>query len=239
MCGRYVRRSDKQKIAEYFHAKPQPPELPMSGEDYNVAPTTFQPIIRQSRESGEREMVLARWGLVPFFTKDLKDVKGLSTINARAESIMKAPTWREPMKKRRCIIPANAFYEWEKAGKPPKQPYTFELANGNLLGFAGLWDAWKDQQGHWLQSFAIVTTEANELMARCIHGCRSSCTPHDYDRWLDREETERLPLDLLRPLESDEMEMTEANPKVGNVRNNGPELMRAAEAASEAGELPL
>ena len=112
MCGRYVRSGDKQKIAEYFHANPHPAELPMPGEDYNVAPATFQPIIRQSRESGDRELVLARWGLVPFFTKSLDDVKGLSTINARAESITKAPTWREPMKKRRCIIPASAFYEW-------------------------------------------------------------------------------------------------------------------------------
>ncbi len=81
----------------------------MPGADYNVAPTTHQPIIRQSRETGERELVLARWGLVPFFTKDLKDVKGLSTINARAETITKAPTWREPFKKRRCIVPARRF----------------------------------------------------------------------------------------------------------------------------------
>lgn len=79
-------------------------------------------------------MVLARWGLVPFFTKDLKDIKGLSTINARAESITTARTWREPFKKRRCIIPADAFYEWEKAGKPPKQPYVFDLADGKPLG---------------------------------------------------------------------------------------------------------
>ncbi len=107
MCGRYVRRSDKQKIAEYFHAPPVPAELPLPGEDYNVAPTTFQPIVRQSRESGEREIVLARWGLVPFFTKQLSDIKSLSTINARSESITKAPTWREPMKKRRCIVPCH------------------------------------------------------------------------------------------------------------------------------------
>ena len=72
MCGRYVRRSDKQRIAEYFHANPRPAELPIPGADYNVAPTPHQPIIRQSRESGEREMVLARWGRVPFFTKELK-----------------------------------------------------------------------------------------------------------------------------------------------------------------------
>ena len=239
MCGRYVRRSDKQKIAEHFRANPNPAELPLPDADYNVAPTTHQPIIRQSRETGDRELVLARWGLVPFFTKDLKDVKGLSTINARAETITKAPTWREPFKKRRCIIPVNSFYEWPKEGKPPKQPYSFELANGNLMGFAGLWDAWKDGQGHWLQSFAIVTTEANELMSRIHPRMPVILHSRDYDRWLDREETERPPLDLLRPLESDEMEMFEAHPNVGNVRNNGPALLRKATVATESGELPL
>ncbi|RZU35700.1 SOS response-associated peptidase [Edaphobacter modestus] len=123
MCGRYCRRSDKQKIAEHFRAKPEPAELPMPDADYNIAPTTYQPIIRQSRGTGEREMILARWGLVPFFTKDLNDVKGLSTINARAETITKAPRWREPLKKRRCLVPASLFHEWPKEGKPPKQPY--------------------------------------------------------------------------------------------------------------------
>ena len=198
MCGRYVRKGSKQKIAEYFRASPNPAELPMPDADYNIAPTTYQPIIRQSRETGEREMVLARWGLVPFFTKDLKDVKGLSTINARAETIDKAATWREPFKKRRCLVPADAFLEWPKEGKPSKQPYIFELANAKHFAFAGLWDAWKDKEGHWLQTFAIVTTEANELIR--IHP-RMPVILHerDYDRWLDREETERLPLDLLRP----------------------------------------
>ena len=96
----------------------------------------------------EREMILARWGLVPFFTKDLNDVKGLSTINARSETITKAPTWREPFKKRRCLIPTSFFYEWQKEGKPPKQPYAFELGNSSLFAFAGLWDAWKDKDGY-------------------------------------------------------------------------------------------
>ncbi len=239
MCGRYVRRSDKQKIAEFFHANPSPAELPMPEADYNVAPTTYQPIIRQSRETGERELILARWGLVPFFTKDLKDIKGLSTINARAETIATSRTWREPMKKRRCLIPVNAFYEWPKEGKPPKQPYAFELSNGNLFAFAGIWDAWKDGQGHWLQSYAIVTTEANELMARIHHRMPVIMHSRDYDRWLDREVTEQLPLDLLRPFESEAMEMREANPKVNNVRNNGPDLLQRAEVAAESGQLPL
>lgn len=146
MCGRYVRKGSKQKIAKYFRANPNPTELPMPDADYNIAPTTYQPIIRKSRETGEREMVLARWGLVPFFTKDLKDVKGLSTINARAETITKAPTWREPFKKRRCLIPASSFYEWSKISEPLKQPYIFELANALQMAFAGLWDAWKDKE---------------------------------------------------------------------------------------------
>jgi putative SOS response-associated peptidase YedK len=239
MCGRYVRRGDKQKLAEHFRARPNPPELPMPDADYNVAPTTHQPIIRQSRETGDRELVLARWGLVPFFTKDLKDIKGLSTINARSETITTAPTWREPFKKRRCLVPVSGFYEWPKEGKPPKQPYAFELSNGSTFALAGLWDAWKDKEGHWLQSFAIVTTEANELMSRIHPRMPVILHARDYDRWLDREETDRLPLDLLRPYESEDMEVYGANPKVGNIRNNGPEMMRAAAKAAEDGELPL
>jgi putative SOS response-associated peptidase YedK len=239
MCGRYVRRSDKQKIAEHFRAKNPVSEVPLPDSDYNVAPTTHQPIIRQNRETGERELVLARWGLVPFFTKDLKEVKGLSTINARADTITTSRTWREPMKKRRCLIPASAFYEWPKEGKAPKQPYTFELSTGNLFAFAGLWDAWKDNEGHWLQSFAIVTTDANELMSR-IHP-RMPVILHvsDYDCWLDREEAERLPVDLLRPYEAEGMDMYEADPKVNNVRNNGPELLKRSVTAAEEGLLPL
>jgi putative SOS response-associated peptidase YedK len=111
-----VRRSDKQRLAEHFRANPSPADFPLPPANYNVAPTTHQPIIRQSRETGARELILARWGLVPFFAKDLKALKGLSSINARAETIA---TWRKPMKKRRCPIPVNAFYEWLKKASLP------------------------------------------------------------------------------------------------------------------------
>ena len=80
------------------------------------------------------------------------DIKGLSTINACADKVVTSPTWREPMKKRRCLIPAGWIYEWLQGGKPPKQPYVLEMSNGNLFAIAGLWDAWKDDAGHWLQS---------------------------------------------------------------------------------------
>jgi putative SOS response-associated peptidase YedK len=106
-------------------------------------------------------------------------------------SIATSRTWREAMKKRRCLIPVNAVYEWPKEGKPPKQPYAFELSSGNLLAFAGIWDAWKEWEGDWLQSYAIVTTEANELMSH-TSTMRVILHLRDYDRWLDREKMGRL-----------------------------------------------
>ncbi len=130
-----------------------------------------------------------------------------------SETIAKAPTWREPFKKRRCLVPVSGFYEWQKEGKPPEQPYAFKLASAGTFALAGLWDAWKDKDGHWLESFAIVTTEANELMSRIHPRMPVILHARDYDRWLDREETERLPFDLLRPFESEEMEMYAPIPK--------------------------
>jgi len=228
MCGRYVRRCDKQKIAEAFHVHSELASLSMPPEDFNIAPSTFQPVIRESREDGTREMVLMRWGLIPFFTKSLSDVKGMSTINARAESILKSPTWREPFKKRRCLVPASAFYEWKKVDAKTKQPYAFTVSDATMFAFAGLWDAWKDSQGHWLQSFSIVTTEANELMSSVHTRMPVILHGRDYDRWLSREVTGQPPIDLLRPFESEDMEMSPANPLVGNVRNNGPEMLNSA-----------
>ena len=122
-------------------------------------------------------------------------------------------------------FPASAFYEWKRIDGKTRQPYTFTVADRSLFAFAGLWDAWKDQHGQWLQSFAIVTTEANELMAQVHTRMPVILHAKDYDRWLSREITDQPPTDLLRPLAAEEMEMCEANPLVGNVRNNRPEMM--------------
>jgi putative SOS response-associated peptidase YedK len=225
MCGRYYRRSDKQKIAEAFHAT-KVDDFPLPPWDYNVAPTTMQPVVRQSRDTHERELVLLRWGLVPFFAKSLAEFKGFSTINARAETLAKSATYREAYKKRRCIVPASGFYEWKKLDGRNKQPLAFDLPNHRMMGLAGLWDAWKDpSNGHWLQSYTIITTDPNELMASVHNRMPVILHPRDYDRWLDREETERLPADLLRPFPADEMEAFEVSKEVGNVKNNSPELL--------------
>lgn len=222
-----MRRSDKQRIAEAFRTGNDLSDFPLPVDDYNIAPSTFQPVVRNNRDDGTRELVLMRWGLVPNFAKSLQAVKGLSTINARAESITGNPTWREPFKKRRCLVPASGFYEWHAIDAKTRKPYVFTVRDSPIFAFAGLWDAWKDDQGNWLQSFSIVTTEANELMS-AIH-TRMPVILHmrDYDRWLERE-SGQPPLDLLRPFDSAAMEMFAANQAVGNVRNNGPEMLNSA-----------
>jgi len=227
MCGRYYRRSDKQKIGDAFNISDLPSSLIISDADYNVAPTTFQPVIRNDRETGERELVLMRWGLVPFFTKQLSDVKGISTINAKAENVDKSPTWRTPFLKRRCLVPASGYYEWKKLDAKTKQPFAFRLKDDEPLAFAGLWDAWKDPNGEWLQSFSIITTDANELTSDVHTRMPVILHPKDYGRWLERE-SERPPVDLLRPFESEAMAATPCNPLVGNFRNNGPEMLNSA-----------
>ncbi len=228
MCGRYYRRSDKQRIAGAFHLGKLPDDFVLPS-DYNVAPTTFQPVIRTNKETGERELEMARWGLVPYFAKSPAEFKGFSTINAKAESVATAPTWRRPFERRRCLVPADGFYEWKNVGFKKKQPYAFATTNGEPFAFAGLWDAWKEPDGGWLISYAIITTDANAVMEPVHNRMPVILQPKDYDRWLSREETERPPIDLLRPYDAAEMTAYPVDPRVGNVKNNEPGLCEAYE----------
>ncbi|MGD0797604.1 MAG: SOS response-associated peptidase [Acidobacteriaceae bacterium] len=166
MCGRYYRVGEKQAIAERFQIQEDGDFAVAS--DFNIAPTTFQPVIRLERQSDARGLALMRWGLVPHFAKSISDFNGFSAFNARAETLATSATWRGPFQRRRCLVPADGFYEWKRLDsvtKPAKQPYAISLASGSPMALAGLWDAWKEPSGEWLQSFAIVTTEANEIMA--------------------------------------------------------------------------
>lgn len=233
MCGRYLRRSDKQRIAEAFRLQELPEDYPLP-PDFNIAPATFQPVIRLRRETGERELVPMRWGLVPYFAKSLHDWKGFSTINAKAETVAERALWRGPFEKRRCLVPADGFYEWKKLSSRSKQPFAYTLTHGEPFAFAGLWDAWKDPaNGEWLQSFAVITTTANELTGEVHDRMPVILHPRDYDRWLHRDATGQPPLDLLRPFEAEAMQVAPCNPAVGNVRNNGPEMLACPAAEGE------
>ena len=227
MCGRYLRKGDKQKLAEAFHVRDAPASLVVA-PDYNVAPTSMQPVIRLNRESGARELALMRWGLIPFFAKSAKQFKGFSTINAKAETVEERALWRGPFERRRCIVPADGFYEWQTVDAKTKKPFAYTLKSGEPLAFAGLWDAWKDpDNGEWLQTFAIITTTANELTSAVHDRMPVILHPRDYDRWLARGQVEQLPIDLLRPFEAEAMQADACNPAVGNVRNNGPEMLNS------------
>src|SRR5260370_39228460 len=123
MCGRYFRRSDKQRIAEAFHLGKVPDGFVLPPWDYNVAPTTFQPVIRPNRDTGEREHALMRWGMIPFFADSIDQFKDLSTVNARSSTLLEKPMWREPFKRRRCLVLAHGLYEWPLPGKPIAATY--------------------------------------------------------------------------------------------------------------------
>jgi putative SOS response-associated peptidase YedK len=220
MCGRYVRKSDKQRISEHFRLGDAAAEVFPS---YNVAPTTFQPVIRLDEETDERILVMMRWGLVPQWVSDAKKL-GISTINAKAESILEKPIWRKALEKRRCLVPADAFYEWQKLDAKTKQPYAFALRSGEPFAFAGLWERRRSPDGAVLESYSIITTSANELTASVHERMPVILKPSDYQRWLAIDESSQLPVDLLRPFDADRMKSWQVHQDVGNARNNYAEL---------------
>ena len=222
MCGRYFRRSDKQRLAEAFRLG-----LPTSFEilpSFNVAPQTFQPVVRLSSETGNREMAPMRWGLVPFWAGDSK--LAYSTINAKAETLATSPAFREAFKRRRCLIPLDGFYEWQPINAKQKQPFAVSLKSGELFAVAGLWDRWKDKAtGQSLETYTIITTDPNALMEPFHNRMPVIVKPEDFERWMAPADSARLPTDLLRPYPEDEMRVWKVASAVGNVRNDNPELV--------------
>ena len=201
MCGRYVRRSDKQKLAEAFHATGDLSDLNFAPDD-DIRPTTIQPIIRDNRDTGERELVAARWGFVPTWQKPGEKFPP-TTFNARAEGIDKAGMWRDAFARHRCLVPADSFFEWQKIRKKNNPKFEIEMKDGEPFAFAGLWGAWKNPEtDQWLQSFTIITTDPNELMEGIHNRMPVILHPKDYDRWLSRDATDQPPVDLLRPYEA-------------------------------------
>jgi putative SOS response-associated peptidase YedK len=226
MCGRYYSRAQKQRIGDAFRAG-IPDHLDFL-PSYNIAPQSFQPIVRLSADTEERELALMRWGLIPFWAKDAKI--GFSTINARAETVATSPAFREALQRRRCLVPASGFYEWQKLDANAKQPYAISVAGEGPIAFAGLWDRWRDKvTGAPLESYTIITTDANELMnpesgPKLHDRMPVILAVKDYTRWLAPAEPSHPPVDLLRPYPAEVMTAWKVSTAVGNVKNNGPEL---------------
>ena len=235
MCGRYYRRSDKQKIAEIFRTG-----VPTTFEilpSYNVAPQTFQPVVVFNRKTLDRELLQMRWGLVPYWASDPKIA--YSTINAKAETLTTSPVFRESVKRRRCLIPADGFYEWQPIDRKTKQPFAFALKDGTMFALAGLFDVWKDKKtGDALFSYSVITTDPNQLLEPFHNRMPVILKPADYERWIAPAEPHQLPIDLLRPYPDDRMTAWKISPAVGNVKNDDPSLIAPVQDEPQPGLFP-
>ena len=214
--------SDVSEIKLVFWIPSHRP-IPNTAQSWNVAPTDSLPVVRNDTRAGERSLDLLRWGLVPYWAKDIK--VGFSNINAKAEGIETKPAFREAFQRRRCLVPVDNFYEWAKTGTG-KQPYAIALADRGLMALAGLWENWKSPEGEWMRSFAIITTTPNELCARLHNRMPVVLKPEAWPVWLGEEPAEASALKaLLRPISSDEMTCWPVSARVGNVKNNDANLV--------------
>lgn len=208
MCGRFILMSPGRDLAERFRLEDEPKLAPR----YNIAPTELVAVIRQDQERLTRRLTLVRWGLIPSWAKDPSI--GPRLINARAESVGEKPAFRAAFRHRRCLVPADGFYEWTQ-GKTGKQPFLVTLSDRTTFAFAGLWEHWQNPVGELVETCTILTTDANELLRPIHDRMPVILRPEDYDAWLDTSlKSPDLLKRLLRPLLSDEMTFRPVNPKV-------------------------
>jgi putative SOS response-associated peptidase YedK len=232
MCGRYRLSRRKQIVEEHFDA--------VSGEEdwsprYNIAPTQPVAVIRQNPTGHTREISFMGWGLIPSWATDPSI--GNKMINARSETVETTPSFRDPFRSQRCLIPADGFYEWKRSGKS-KQPYCFEVADGHLFAFAGLWDRWTDPEGRAVESCTILTTTANTLSADVHERMPVILRPDDYNGWLDTKAgNSNSGLKLLVPF-TGPMRRYPVSARVNQVQNDDAECARPVELeAPPQGEL--
>jgi putative SOS response-associated peptidase YedK len=232
MCGRFVSVSSPDLLAQRFHTDEVALADAAKPADYNVTPRAEVYVIRR-RKTGETQLSTARWGLVPSWAKDPK--VGDGQINARAESVATKPAYRRAFERRRCLIPADGFYEWQRTqGKRRKQPMFIRARDGDPLALAGLWEVWREHEDDdWLRSCTIITTDANALLAP-IHDRMPVILPESvWGRWLDPENHDRDALArLLVPAPDDTLELWAVSERVNSPENNGPELLQPMEPAN-------
>lgn len=207
MCGRYQRRADKQRIAEAFalgDIDGLALELDLS-PNYNVAPGTMQPVILWDAEFGTRTPHMMFWRFLPPFCADPKRFK-LSTANAASHNLFKG-IWKESFLKRRCLIPADSFVEWQNE-RGRKLPWVFAMKDDAVFGLGGVWRHWRSGDGkREMDTFAIITVEPNDLVSETTHHDRMPLIveKRDWQRWLEPSVPEQPPIDLLRPFDADQM----------------------------------
>jgi putative SOS response-associated peptidase YedK len=225
MCGRYTITSAPEAIRALFRYQEQP-NFPLR---YNVAPTQPIPVVRMI--DGQRRFALMRWGLLPSWVKDPKGFALL--INARGESVRDKPAFRAAMTYRRCLIPADGFYEW-KAGSVRKQPYYVRARSGGPLAFAGLWETWTGPNGEELDTAAIVTTRANRMLEPIHTRMPVIVPPEAFDLWLNCTDVDvETAAALIAPAPEDLLEAYEVSTAVNRTANDNPKLLEPLAAGAE------
>jgi putative SOS response-associated peptidase YedK len=224
MCGRYRLSRRKRIVEEHFAS--------VSGEQewsprYNVAPTQSVPVIRQNPKEPVRELSLVRWGLIPSWAKDSSAAARM--INARSETAGTKPAFRDALQFRRCLIPADGFYEWRKIGRT-KQPYCFEVGEGELFAFAGMWDRWKDPKGNTIETCSILTTTPNALTSAVHDRMPVILDPDGCDLWLDPGMREAAAAsELLKPCDARLMRCYPVSTRINDVANDDEECSQPIE----------
>jgi putative SOS response-associated peptidase YedK len=220
MCGRFARIVSNSKLREKYRLK----EATLLKDSYNIAPT--QPVAAVRAADGDRELVLLKWGLIPSWSKDAKIAYKL--INARSETVAEKPSFRSAFKNRRCLIPASAFYEWQKQGTGRKQPFVISLRDGEPFSFAGLWESWTDPQGEVIETCTILTTTANEVMLPIHERMPVILWSSAEEQWLDPRANSNALRSLLVPYSSEGMEARPVGLWVNNPKNDGPKCLEPA-----------
>jgi putative SOS response-associated peptidase YedK len=220
MCGRFSLTTEEQRLNDFFRlAGGSEPYVPR----YNGAPTQNMAVITASEP---HRLQYFRWGLVPYWSKEVS--RSTPVINARAESLDEKPIFRQPFKKRRCLVPADGFYEWVHTGK--KQPFRFQMKDNSPFAMAGIWEQWSHEPGKTLYSFAIITTSPNKLMEP-IHNRMPVILPKDdYDAWLNSSDENELQ-EMLKPYPDSRMKAYKVSDMVNSVKAEGPELLKPLEEA--------
>jgi putative SOS response-associated peptidase YedK len=222
MCGRFTLRTPSKDIAPLFGLD----ELPDLPPRYNIAPSQEIAAVRRRPDGVQRELVFLRWGLIPFWAKESKT--DYSTINARAETVAQKPAFRQAFQKRRCLIAADGFYEWQKTDGG-KQPFYIHRKDDQPFALAGLWERWKGGDDQ-IESCTIIVTQPNEVLKPIHDRMPVILSRADFDVWLDPEFDDRDKLQaLLRPYPADELEAYPVRTLVNNPRNDRPQCISAAE----------
>lgn len=218
MCGRFTLRTKANVMIKQFSLKFEGELIPR----YNIAPTQLVPVVR----TVDREMNSLRWGLIPFWAKSPRD--GAKMINARAETVATKPAFRNAIKTKRCLVPADGYFEWVREGKQ-KQPYWIRMKDEQPFLMAGLWERWRDKSvpdAEPIETFTILTTTANKLTADIHDRMPVIVSPNDYEPWLDTSVSAETLSYMYEPFSAEDMRVDLVNPRVNSVRNDDEDCVR-------------